>query len=1031
MDRIAARGRAGLADNFWERLALVLGVGLLSVCPAFATLGFTVNSFTPPGNSNSAFYIGFEFQVTSSQTVASLGVLNTNGNASLPGNTGVGIYSVTPGGTSGKPATAVITAIVPAGTSPTAAGSLTAFMVEVTPTILTPGNYLMMAETGPPHEGFGAAPLTFQSGMSYVNGWFGGTGVFPGIGVNFSVSNQSGGGNNWVTSIFGLQGSASQTITFPQPASGNAAPITLSATASSGLSVSFTSNTPSTCTVSGSTITATTSGACSITATQAGSSVYAPAGPVTQSFTVLTSQTITFNPLNNVNFGARPALHANASSGLTVGFTSNSPSVCAVQGGEVTTARLLSTGTCSISANQGGNGAFGPAPTVTQTFTVSQGTQTILFSIIPNQFLGGSPFQVAAQASSGLPVAIASSTSTVCLSSRGLVKVIAAGTCTLQATQSGNANYLPAPGVAQSFNVSAAQPSGTVSNFGDPISISKSPISAAIGDFNGDGIPDFVTVNIDGTVSILTGSNTGVLSEALGSPYTVGVSPVGVAVGDFNGDGFQDIAVTNSQDSIVNVSILLGNGDGTFFVSGLSPATGRQPEGIVVGDFNGDGLQDLAVTNTGDNTVTILIGDGTGRFTQLAGSPFNVGAQPLFIAVGDFNGDGFPDLVTANSGEDTVTVLFGASTGGFSVPATRTFQTNLSPQSVVVADFNGDGNLDIATVNLNTTDITILLGDGSGSFTNGPGGQLVVGNGPVSIFAADLNGDGIPDLVVANSTDGTLTVEIGNGDGSFTPATSTFKVGAGPFFALAADFNGDGILDVVTGSVESNTVSLLQGGLAQTTAQVTITGSTTVPFGQPVPLTLTVTPIGGFNTPTGTGEFNDNGVVIGDSTDTTTPFHFTATGLAPGSHQLVGNYFGDSRNSGINNSLITINVSQAGQTITFNSPGNVNYSLTPFPLGATASSGLAVTYTSTTNKVCTVDANLGFVTTTGLGTCTINADQAGDNNYAAALTVTQSFTINQGPQTINFSSIAPKLLGASPFAIAAEATSLLPVSFVY
>jgi hypothetical protein len=234
-----------------------------------------------------------------------------------------------------------------------------------------------------------------------------------------------------------------QTVTFGPLSSVifGSAPIALTATASSGLIVSYTSTTPLVCSISGNTVTLVAVGTCSITAGQAGDPTYATATSVVQSFVVNPlSQTITFGPLSSQVVGSSPPpLNASESSGLPVTFTSNSAAVCTVSGVSIT---LVATGTCSITASQAGSAGYGAATPVTRTFAVTTGTasQTIAFDAIPNQILGVSPFEIAVQASSGLAISFSLSTPTACKNSSGLVMLLSAGTCSITASQAGDAS---------------------------------------------------------------------------------------------------------------------------------------------------------------------------------------------------------------------------------------------------------------------------------------------------------------------------------------------------------------------------------------------------------------------------------------------------------------------------------------------------------------------------------------------------------------------------------------------------------------
>jgi len=246
----------------------------------------------------------------------------------------------------------------------------------------------------------------------------------------------------------------SQTITFG-PLSNQpygAAPFTVGATASSGLTVRFNSQTPYVCGVSGTTVTLAAVGTCTIRATQAGNASYAAATPVNQSFQVTKgTQTITFAALPNQPYGAAPFMvSAAASSGLAVRFFSMTPGVCTVAG---TTVTLVLVGTCTIRATQAGNTDYAAATPVDQSFQVTKGTQTITFAALPNQPYGAAPFTVSATASSGLTVRFNSQTPYVCGISGTTVTPAAVGTCTVEATQPGNAKYAAATPVNQSFQV--------------------------------------------------------------------------------------------------------------------------------------------------------------------------------------------------------------------------------------------------------------------------------------------------------------------------------------------------------------------------------------------------------------------------------------------------------------------------------------------------------------------------------------------------------------------------------------------------
>jgi len=345
---------------------------------------------------------------------------------------------------------------------------------------------------------------------------------------------------------------------------------------------------------------------------------------------------------------------------------------------------------------------------------------------------------------------------------------------------------------------------------GSPISVGSQPNVVAVGDFNGDGIPDLAVVNgAADTVSVLLGNGNGTYTPAPGSPIAVGDAPDSVAVGDFTGDGKADLAVVNASDD--TVSILLGNGNGTFSAATGSPiAVGTQPADVAVGDFTGNGKLDLAVTNFNDNTVSVLLGNGDGTFTPAPGSPIAVGTSPYGVAVADFNGDGKPDLAICNSGSNSVSVLLGNGDGTFTAAPGSPVSVGSGPFAEAVGDFNGDGKPDLAVANYNDSTVSVLLGNGDGSFTTAPGSPIPVGINPYSVTVADFNGDGNADIATANISSDTTSVLLGNGNGAFSAALdSPIAVGTGPDAVTEADLTGDGKPDLVVSNAGSNTLSVL------------------------------------------------------------------------------------------------------------------------------------------------------------------------------------------------------------------------------
>jgi hypothetical protein len=323
------------------------------------------------------------------------------------------------------------------------------------------------------------------------------------------------------------------------------------------------------------------------------------------------------------------------------------------------------------------------------------------------------------------------------------------------------------------------------------------PFEVIVGDFNGDSHQDLATSDLFGSVVILRGRGDSTFEPP--RAFAVGGGAFSVTVGDFNGDGQQDLATANLLGGVFgSVSILLGYGDGTFepaqdFVVGGSPLS------VTVGDFNGDGQQDLATANDQTFTVSILLGQGDGTFEPARDFP--AGVIPRSIAVGDFNGDGQQDLATSGYG---LSILLGNGDGTFE--SAREFAVGRDPFSVKVGDFNEDGQQDLATANNGGHSVSILLGQGDGTFE--PAQDFSVGLSPFSVAVGDFNGDGQQDLATANSNGESVSVLLGEGDGTFEPAQH-FPVGLVPRSVIVGDFNGDSQEDLATANNSGGTVSIL------------------------------------------------------------------------------------------------------------------------------------------------------------------------------------------------------------------------------
>ena len=297
-----------------------------------------------------------------------------------------------------------------------------------------------------------------------------------------------------------------------------------------------------------------------------------------------------------------------------------------------------------------------------------------------------------------------------------------------------------------------------------------------------------------------------------GFPLKLGSRPHDLAVGDWNRDKNLDIAVCTDADTVI---ILSGNGRGGFTPAPNSPIN-VAAHLVVAGDVNNDGNTDLALTHHDSFGVTVLLGAGDGRFAPAPGSPFvaHQGTKPHNhgLALSDLNSDGKLDITTSNQDDNSVSVLLGNGRGSFAPAAGSPFAVGSAPYPHAIGDVNNDRNLDIVTPNVRSDNVTVLLGNGRGGFTPAANSPYAVATRPYYVAIGDTSGDGHPDVITTHDDINLMSTLLGDGRGGFTPApNSPFDLGRRAYKLVAHDVNKDARMDLILGIETSDSVAVLLG----------------------------------------------------------------------------------------------------------------------------------------------------------------------------------------------------------------------------
>ena len=601
------------------------------------------------------------------------------------------------------------------------------------------------------------------------------------------------------------------------------------------------------------------------------------------------------------------------------------------------------------------------------------------------------------------------------------------GSHSYQAVFVGTSSYAKSASTAVALTVSGPYPTTTtIASSGSPGNYTLIATVAGTGSN---------TLSPTGDVSFLdtTNGNASLGTASLGTAMLesgfAGSSPnIGygssVAAGDFNGDGILDVAVVSNPNGAM-LKVSLGHGDGTFTLKS-STSIPASPDFVVAGDFNGDGILDLVVANgTDPGSLTVLLGNGDGTFT-LKSSP-SVGDNPVSIAMGDFNGDGILDLAVVNSSDNMVTVLLGNGDGTF-IPKSSPAVGN-GPDSVVVGDFNGDGIPDLAVANFSDNTMTVLLGNGDGTFTTKS--TPAVGTGPTGIAVADFNGDGKLDLAVANcagscegnggNTSGAVSVLLGNGNGTFTfkssPSASYYHLAI-----VVSDFDQDGNPDLaVLGYFGLSTVLLGHGD-----------GTFSNEPNFSVGIDDNFLAVGDFNGDGApdllalSGAYDTADLLLDKFTQTATATLNNVSLAGSGIHQIEASYPGNSNYTSSASSTVPLIAAQIATTLNLSSNANssiagsqitLTATLSPYSLGTFTTNGENVTLYNGGTSIGTATLSAGVavlnLATLPVGSDKLTAGYPGDGNFTSSTSGSVTVTVSQIPTALQlYSSVNPSMQGA-------------------
>ena len=549
-------------------------------------------------------------------------------------------------------------------------------------------------------------------------------------------------------------------------------------------------------------------------------------------------------------------------------------------------------------------------------------------------------------------------------------------TVTTSATADFNGDGIPDLAVAggTSLTILTGHGDGTFTT-GSTYTTGSNPNAIVAADFNGDGKTDLAISNAQSAVTILLGNGDGTFSA--GTNPASGTGSSAIALGDFNLDGNLDLIVASNTTS--SLTVLLGNGDGTFIAQ--SPISlSYAAMGVAVADFNGDGIPDIAAVGNSNN-ATILMGDASGAFA--AGSSPAIAYYAKAIVAADLNGDGKTDLAIATNG-NTITVLFSKGDGTFTAASFYAFPTGNGPASIAAGDFNADGYTDLIVNNVTDNSATVYLGNGSGNFA---APMTIPGAGGAGAFAAaDFNFDGTTDLAIPSKTSASTTnVFLAQYTTTLTFQSSPVSVAGTGTHQIVATYQGN----IAYAPTSSPAIGLT--AYPMTTSMTFAASPNTSLYGQQVALTATLSPSYAQNH-TADGEmvtFYSGSLKLGTTILAGGVATLNTTTIPAGSNALTAVYAGDTNFTAVTGTLAAYNVRNpvaTSTTLTITSAGSPVASI-PYGTAVTlTASVLAGSTPITAGQVNFCDASaLACTDVHLLGTASLNSSGRASLNLSPAI----------------------------------------------